>query len=183
MLAPPGSGGLWGRAAILEKMRPFLYGGDMISRVTVKLTEWNELPWKFEAGTSSYVDAIGLGAAVDYLSAVGVEKIHAHELSLVGYLLPRLDEIPGITVYGPKTLESRVGVVSFNIDGIHPHDVATIFDREGVCVRAGHHCNQPLMTRLGVPATTRASMYLYNTTEECDALIGAVHAAKKVFGV
>jgi len=183
MLAPPGSGVVWGRAALLEKMRPFLYGGDMISRVSVAMTEWNELPWKFEAGTSSYVDAIGLGAAVDYLWAVGIEKIHEHELALVGYLLPRLSEIPGVTVYGPRTLDDRVGVVSFNIEGIHPHDVATIFDREGVCVRAGHHCNQPLMTRLGVPATTRASFYLYNTTEECDALTRAVHAAKKVFGV
>ena len=183
MLAPPGSGVVWGRAAILERMRPFLYGGDMISRVSISMTEWNELPWKFEAGTSAYVDAIGLGAAVDYLSEVGLERIHEHELSLVGYLLPRLAEIPGVTVYGPKTLEDRVGVVSFNIEGIHPHDVATIFDNEGVCVRAGHHCNQPLMTRLGVPATTRASFYLYNTTEECDALVGAIHAAKKVFGV
>ena len=183
MLAPPGSGVVWGRAAILERMRPFLYGGDMISRVSISMTEWNELPWKFEAGTSAYVDAIGLGAAVDYLTEVGLERIHEHELSLVGYLLPRLAEIPGVTVYGPKTLEDRVGVVSFNIEGIHPHDVATIFDNEGVCVRAGHHCNQPLMTRLGVPATTRASFYLYNTTEECDALVGAIHAAKKVFGV
>ena len=183
MLAPPGSGGVWGRTALLEKMRPFLYGGDMISRVTISLTEWNELPWKFEAGTSSYVDAIGLGAAVDYLEEVGLARIHEHELGLVSYVLPRLQDIPGVTVYGPKTLEDRVGVVSFNIEGIHPHDVATIFDREGVCVRAGHHCNQPLMTRLGVPATTRASFYLYNTTEECDALVGAVHAAKKVFGV
>ena len=183
MLAPPGSGGVWGRTALLEKMRPFLYGGDMISRVTISLTEWNELPWKFEAGTSSYVDAIGLGAAVDYLQEVGLARIHEHELGLVSYVLPRLQDIPGVTVYGPKTLEDRVGVVSFNIEGIHPHDVATIFDREGVCVRAGHHCNQPLMTRLGVPATTRASFYLYNTTEECDALVGAVHAAKKVFGV
>ena len=183
MLAPPGSGVVWGRAAILERMRPFLYGGDMISRVSIEKSEWNELPWKFEAGTSAYVDAIGLGAAVDYLTEVGLERIHEHELSLVGYLLPRLAEIPGVTVYGPKTLEDRVGVVSFNIEGIHPHDVATIFDNEGVCVRAGHHCNQPLMTRLGVPATTRASFYLYNTTEECDALVGAIHAAKKVFGV
>jgi cysteine desulfurase/selenocysteine lyase len=183
MLAPPGSGAVWGRTALLEDMRPFLYGGDMISRVTVSRTEWNELPWKFEAGTSSYVDAIGLGAAVDYLTDVGLERIHEHELSLVGYLLPRLEEIPGVTVYGPKTLEDRVGVVSFNIEGIHPHDVATIFDREAVCVRAGHHCNQPLMTRLGVPATTRASFYLYNTIDECDALVRVVHSAKKVFGI
>jgi cysteine desulfurase/selenocysteine lyase len=183
MLAPPGSGAVWARIELLERMRPFLYGGDMISRVTVERTEWNELPWKFEAGTSSYVDAIGLGAAVDYLESVGVERIHDHELSLVGYLLPRLAEVPGVTVYGPKTLESRVGVVSFNIEGIHPHDVATIFDREGVCVRAGHHCNQLLMTRLGVAATTRASFYLYNTTDECDALLRAIESAKKVFQV
>jgi cysteine desulfurase/selenocysteine lyase len=183
MLAPPGSGAVWARRGLLERMRPFLYGGDMISRVTVEKTEWNELPWKFEAGTSSYVDAIGLGAAVDYLEAVGVAKVHEHELALVAYLLPRLAEVPGITVYGPKTLDERVGVVSFNIEGIHPHDVATIFDREGVCVRAGHHCNQLLMTRLGVAATTRASFYLYNTTEECDALLGAIDKAKKVFKV
>jgi len=183
MLAPPGSGGVWGRIGLLERMRPFLFGGDMISRVTVEKTEWNELPWKFEAGTSSYVDAIGLGAAVDYLEAVGVAKIHEHELSLVAYLLPRLSEISGLEIYGPKTLDDRVGVVSFNIQGIHPHDVATIFDREGVCVRAGHHCNQLLMTRLGVAATTRASFYLYNTTDECDALLGAIEKAKKVFKV
>ncbi len=183
MLAPPGSGAVWGRTALLEGMRPFLFGGDMIATVTVAKTTWNELPWKFEAGTSSYVDAIGLGAAVDYLMAVGMDAIHAHELSLTGYLLPRLAEIPGVTVYGPKTLDDRVGVVSFNIEGIHPHDVASLFDREGVCVRAGHHCNQLLMTRLAVPATTRASFYLYNTTAECDALIHAIHSAKKVFGV
>jgi cysteine desulfurase/selenocysteine lyase len=183
MLAPPGSGAVWAPAALLESMRPFLFGGDMISRVTVEKTEWNELPWKFEAGTSSYVDAIGLGAAVDYLEAVGMDKIHEHELALTGYLLRLLSAVPGVTVYGPKTLEDRVGVVSFNIEGIHPHDVATIFDSEGVCVRAGHHCNQLLMTRLGVPATTRASFYLYNTTEECDRLVSAIGTAKKVFGV
>ena len=183
MLAPPGSGAVWGRAALLERMRPFLFGGDMIATVTVEKTTWNELPWKFEAGTSSYVDAIGLGAAIDYLAAVGIEKIHDHELFLTGHLLPRLQEIPGVTVYGPKTLDDRVGVVSFNIEGIHPHDVASIFDSEGVCVRAGHHCNQLLMAKLGVPATTRASFYLYNTTQECDALVAAVHKAKKVFGV
>ena len=183
MLAPPGSGAVWGRAALLERMTPFLFGGDMIATVTLEKTSWNELPWKFEAGTSSYVDAVGLGAAVDYLDAVGMDRIHEHELLLVGYALPRLQEIPGVTVYGPKTLDDRVGVISFNIEGIHPHDVASIFDREGVCVRAGHHCNQLLMTRLDVPATTRASFYLYNTTEECDALVRAVHAAKKVFGV
>jgi cysteine desulfurase/selenocysteine lyase len=183
MLAPPGSGAVWAPAALLERMRPFLFGGDMIAKVTVAETTWNELPWKFEAGTSSYVDAIGLGAAIDYLEAVGMDRIHEHELFLTGYLLPRLGEIPGVTVYGPKTLEDRVGVVSFNIEGIHPHDVATIFDSEGVCVRAGHHCNQLLMARLNVPATTRASFYLYNTTDECDRLVSAIGRAKKVFGI
>src|SRR6185503_6547450 len=177
MLAPPGSGAVWAREAHLQKMRPFLFGGDMIAKVTVQETTWNELPWKFEAGTSSYVDAIGLGAAIDYLEAVGMDKIHEHELFLTGYLLERLEKMPGVTIYGPKTLEDRVGVVSFNIDGIHPHDVATIFDSEGVCVRAGHHCNQLLMTRLSVPATTRASFYLYNTTAECDRLVDAIAKA------
>ncbi|MCA1682866.1 MAG: cysteine desulfurase [Actinobacteria bacterium] len=183
MCAPPGSGAVWGRRALLEGMRPFMYGGDMISRVTTDLTTWNELPWKFEAGTSAYVDAIGLGAAVDYLEAVGMDKVHEHETALVDYLLPRLREAGGVTLYGPPTSADRVGVVSFNIDGIHPHDVATIFDSEGVCVRAGHHCNQPLMGRLGTAATTRASFYLYNTTEECDALLAAIGTAKRLFRV
>ena len=183
MLAPPGSGVLWGRTAILEKMRPFLYGGDMISRVAVDLSTWNDLPWKFEAGTSAYVDAIGLGAAVDYLQAIGLDKIHEHERAIVAYALPRLLAIDGLRVFGPKTLDDRVGVISFDIAGIHPHDVAQIFDSEGICVRAGHHCNQPLMTRLGTPATTRASFYLYNTFAEVDALVAAIGTAKRVFKV
>jgi cysteine desulfurase/selenocysteine lyase len=183
MLAPPGSGVVWGRAAILEKMRPFLYGGDMISRVAVDLTTWNDLPWKFEAGTSAYVDAIGLGAAVDYLEAVGMDKIHEHERALVAYALPRLMAIPGLTVFGPKTADDRVGVISFDLAGIHPHDVAQIFDSEGICVRAGHHCNQPLMTRLGTAATTRASFYLYNTFAEIDLLVDAIAKAKTLFKV
>jgi cysteine desulfurase/selenocysteine lyase len=183
MLGPVGSGVVWGRAELLERMRPFLYGGDMISRVSVERSEWNELPWKFEAGTSSYVDAIGLGAAVDYLTEVGIGRIHAHELALVAHLMPRLLAEDGITVYGPHGFADRVGVVSFDLRGIHPHDMATLLDREGVAVRAGHHCNHPLMTRLGVPATTRASVYLYNTTEECDVLIDAIRKAKKVFGI
>ena len=183
MLAPPGSGVVWGRAAILEQMRPFLYGGDMISRVAVDLTTWNELPWKFEAGTSAYVDAIGLGAAVDYLEAVGMDTIHEHERALVAYALPRLMAIPGLTVFGPKTADDRVGVISFDLAGIHPHDVAQIFDSEGICVRAGHHCNQPLMTRLGTAATTRASFYLYNTFAEIDLLVSAIAKAKTLFKV
>ena len=183
MLAPPGSGVMWGRAAILEAMPPFLYGGDMISRVAVDVTTWNDLPWKFEAGTSAYVDAIGLGAAVDYLEGIGMERIHEHERALVGYALPKLLAIPGVTVFGPKTLDDRVGVLSFDVAGIHPHDVAQIFDSEGICVRAGHHCNQPLMTRLGTPATTRASFYLYNTFAENDALVSAIETAKRLFKV
>jgi len=183
MLGPVGSGAVWGRAELLERMRPFLYGGDMISRVSVDRSEWNELPWKFEAGTSSYVDAIGLGAAVDYLTAVGMERIHEHETELLRHLLPKLLADEAVTVYGPRGLEERVGVVSFDVRGIHPHDMATLLDREGIAVRAGHHCNHPLMTRLGVPATTRASMYLYNTAAECDALVDAIAKAKKVFGV
>jgi cysteine desulfurase / selenocysteine lyase len=183
MLAPPGSGAVWGRTAALERMRPFLYGGDMIATVTVERTTWNELPWKFEAGTSSYVDAVGLGAAIDYLNDVGIEAVHAHERALVEYALPKLAAIPGVTLFGPKTAEDRVGVISFAIDGIHPHDVAQILDSEGVCVRAGHHCNQLLMERLGTPATTRASFYLYNTFAECDALVGAIEKAKKLFKV
>lgn len=183
MLAPPGSGVLWGRAEILEKMRPFLYGGDMISRVAVDLSTWNDLPWKFEAGTSAYVDAIGLGAAVDYLQAVGLERIHEHERALVAYALPRLLAIDGLRVFGPKSVEDRVGVISFDLAGIHPHDVAQIFDSEAICVRAGHHCNQPLMTRLGTAATTRASFYLYNTFAEVDALVAAIGTAKRLFKV
>jgi len=183
MLGPTGSGALWGQLETLDRMRPFLYGGDMISRVSIEKSEWNELPWKFEAGTTAYVEAIGLGAAVDYLTGVGMEAIHAHELDLLRHLLPQLLAEDGITVYGPHDLEDRVGVVSFDVDGIHPHDMATLLDREGIAVRAGHHCNHPLMTRLGVPATTRASFYLYNTAAECDALVAAVRKAKKVFGI
>ena len=183
MLAPPGSGVLWGRAAILEKMRPFLYGGDMIANVGIDGTTWNDLPWKFEAGTSAYVDAIGLGAAVDYLQAVGLDKIHEHERALLAYALPKLQALDGVRVFGPQTLEDRVGVISFDVAGIHPHDVAQIFDSEAICVRAGHHCNQPLMRRLGTAATTRASFYLYNTFAEVDALVAAIETAKRVFKV
>jgi cysteine desulfurase / selenocysteine lyase len=183
MLGPTGSGVLFGMLETLDRMRPFLYGGDMISRVSVEKSEWNELPWKFEAGTTAYVEAIGLGAAVDYLSGVGMDAIHAHEVALVEHVLPELLAIGGVTVYGPHDLEARVGVISFDVEGIHPHDMATLLDREGIAVRAGHHCNHPLMTRLGVPATTRASFYLYNTLAECDALVAAVRKAKKVFGL
>ncbi len=181
MMGPTGSGVIWGRRELLEAMPPFLYGGDMIRRVTVADTEYNELPWKFEAGTSDYVAAIGLGAAVDYLNTLGLEAIHEHERRLTEYALDRFDELPGVTTFGPRDLTCRAGIISFAVEGIHPHDVATIVDREGVCVRAGHHCNMPLMQRLGLPATTRASFYAYNTIEEIDALIAAVRKAQKVF--
>ncbi len=183
MLGPVGSGVVWGRAEILEGMRPFLYGGDMISQVSIEKSEWNELPWKFEAGTSAYVEAIGLGAAVRYLENVGIDAIHAHEVALVEHVMPTLLAEDGVTVFGPHDTDRRVGVISFDVKGIHPHDMATLLDREGIAVRAGHHCNHPLMTRLGVTATTRASTYLYNTTEEMDALVAGVRKAKKVFGI
>jgi cysteine desulfurase/selenocysteine lyase len=181
MVGPTGSGALWGRRALLEAMPPFLYGGDMIRRVTLNDTDYNELPWKFEAGTSDYVAAIGLGAAVEYLQAVGIDAIHRHERELTTYALERFDELSGVRTFGTRDLSWRAGIVSFEVDGIHPHDLATIIDREGVSVRAGHHCNQPLMDRLGVPATTRASLYLYNTRSEIDALVAAVRKAQQVF--
>jgi len=181
MIGPTGSGALWGRRELLESMPPFLYGGDMIRRVTLKDTEYNELPWKFEAGTSDYVAAIGLGAAVDYLRRIGLDAIHQHERELTVYALERFDELKGVRTFGTRELSSRAGIVSFEVEGIHPHDLATLIDREGVCVRAGHHCNQPLMDRLDVPATTRASIYLYNTPAEIDALIAAVRKAQQVF--
>jgi cysteine desulfurase / selenocysteine lyase len=181
MMAPTGSGVVWGRRELLESMPPFLYGGDMIRRVAIDDTDFNELPWKFEAGTSDYVAAIGLGAAVDYLNAVGIERIHEHEGDLTAHALSRFDELDGVRTFGTRDLACRAGIVSFEIDGVHPHDVATLLDREAICVRAGHHCNQPLMARLGVPATTRASFYAYNTAEEIDALIEGIRKVQKVF--
>jgi cysteine desulfurase/selenocysteine lyase len=183
LYGPTGIGVLYGRESLLDAMPPWQGGGDMIKSVSFERTTYNDLPWKFEAGTSAYVDAIGLGAAVDYLQAVGMDKIHEHEQALVAYALPKLQALDGVRVFGPTTLEDRVGVISFDVAGIHPHDVAQIFDSQGICVRAGHHCNQPLMTRLGTAATTRASFYLYNTFGEIDALIAAVGEAKRVFKV
>jgi cysteine desulfurase/selenocysteine lyase len=181
MLGPTGSGVLWGRRSLLESMPPFLYGGDMIRRVAVEDTDFNELPWKFEAGTSDYVGAIGLGAAVEYLETLGMDTVHAHERDLTAYALERFDDLQGVRTFGPRDLACRAGIVSFEIAGVHPHDVATLLDREAVCVRAGHHCNQPLMARLGVPATTRASFYVYNTRAEIDRLVNAIVTAQKVF--
>jgi cysteine desulfurase / selenocysteine lyase len=180
MCAPSGIGVLWGRAALLEKMEPFLLGGHMISSVRYEKTTWGELPHKFEAGTSPIVEAYGLGAAVDYLEVAGLDLIEAHEHELAAYALTRLAEVPGITLYGPPA-DRRAGVVSFNLDDIHPHDVAQLLDQEGVAIRAGHHCCQPLMNHLGVPATNRASFYLYTIPEEIDQLVDGLAAVRKVF--
>ena len=180
MCGPSGIGALWGRSDLLRAMEPFLFGGHMISSVRYEKTTWGELPHKFEAGTSPIAEAVGFGAAVDYLEAAGLDSIEAYEHELVAYALGRLGEVPGITLYGPPA-ERRAGVVSFNLEGIHPHDVAQILDREGVAIRAGHHCCQPLMQKLGVAATNRASFYLYTLPEEIDQLVNGLYAVRKVF--
>jgi cysteine desulfurase / selenocysteine lyase len=180
-LGPTGIGVLHGRRELLERMRPFLGGGDMISRVDFDSSTWNELPWKFEAGTSPIAEGVGLGAAVDYLSAIGMEAVRRHERDLTAYALERLPEIEGIRVFGPGDPERRGGVVSFALEGMHPHDVAELCDREAVCIRAGHHCAQPLMRRMGVPATARASFHVYNSREDVDRLVDALKKARSVF--
>ena len=181
MCGPSGAGALWGRRELLEAMSPFNLGGEMIRSVSIEKTTWNELPYKFEAGTPAIAEAVGFGAAIDYVSAVGLEAIEQHEHELVEYALGRLDELPWIEVYGPPP-ERRAGIVSFNVEGVHPHDVAQVLDWEGVAVRAGHHCTQPLMAKLGVSATTRASFYLYSIPEEVDRLVDGLHKAKKSLG-
>jgi cysteine desulfurase/selenocysteine lyase len=183
MLGPMGIGVLWGRRALLEAMPPFQAGGSMIRRVTLRETTYADLPNKFEAGTPSTGDAIGLGAAVDYLSALGLDAIRAHEHDLAAYALARLGDVEGVRVYGPPTAEERTGVLSFTLGEIHPHDLATLLDEDGVCVRAGHHCTQPLMDRFGLAATARASLYLYNTREEVDRLAAALERAKAIFAL
>ena len=180
MCGPSGIGVLWGRRELLEGMSPFELGGEMIRKVTVERTTWNDLPHKFEAGTPPIAQAVGLGAAIDYLAEVGLEAVERHEAELTAYAWGRLSEVPGLTLYGPPP-DRRAGIVSFNLDGIHPHDVAQVVDSEGVAVRAGHHCNQPLMTSLGVDATTRASFYLYTLPEEIDRLVDGLHRARKLF--
>jgi cysteine desulfurase/selenocysteine lyase len=180
-LGPTGIGVLHGRASILEEMQPFLTGGDMIASVSFESATWNELPFKFEAGTPPIVEAIGLGAAVDYLSALGMKRVRAHERELTGYLLDRLQEVPGLRFVGPPEAENRGGLVSFTIEGMHAHDIAELANRGGVCIRAGHHCAQPLMRRLGVPATARASVGVYNEPSDVDALIDALLAGRRVF--
>jgi cysteine desulfurase / selenocysteine lyase len=181
MCGPSGIGALWGRAQLLERMEPFLVGGHMIRKVQADETTWGDLPHKFEAGTAPMAEAVGLGAAIDYLNEVGLDAIRQHEQDLTTYALDRLGEIPNIRLFGPPP-ERRAGIISFAFDDVHPHDVAQVLDWEGVAVRAGHHCCQPLMARLGVAATTRASFYLYTIPEEIDRLVEGLHRVRKVFG-
>lgn len=183
MLGPSGIGILWGRAELLEEMPPFMGGGDMIREVTTDGSTWNDLPWKFEAGTPAITEAVGLGAAVDYLRQLGMERVHAHERAITAYALERLRGIDGLTIYGPPSAERRGGVISFTLGDIHPHDLATLLDREGVAVRAGHHCAQPLMERYALAATARASFYVYTTSGEVDALADALERARAVFAI
>lgn len=180
MCGPMGIGGLVGRRAILEAMPPYQFGGDMIEFVRDEHSTWNVLPHKLEAGTPNVADAVGLAAACEYLAAIGMDAVLGHERALVRLATERLERIPGLRVYGPTPAE-RSGVVSFTVDGVHPHDLATILDQEGVCIRAGHHCCQPLMRRLDVSATARASFYLYNDEADVDALVRAVEKAKAIF--
>jgi cysteine desulfurase/selenocysteine lyase len=182
MLGPTGIGVLWGRREMLERMPPFLGGGDMIRTVDFDHSTWNDLPWKFEAGTSAVAEGVGLGAAVDYISELGIDAIRAHEQELTVYALERLATLPSLRIFGPADPGERGGLISFTVDGVHPHDLAEICNREAICIRAGHHCAQPLMRRLGVPATARASFQVYNTKDDVDRLVGALEQAKSLFG-
>lgn len=180
MCGPTGIGALYGKAELLEAMPPFLGGGDMIKEVKLRSFRTNALPYKFEAGTPAIAEAVGLGAAVDYLSSIGMEGIAAHEHEITEYALERLEEIPGVRVFGPSA-QYKGGVAAFTLEGIHPHDVAQILDQEGIAIRAGHHCAQPLHEKFGIPATSRASFYLYNTKEEVDLLVNGVYKVKDMF--
>ena len=181
MCGPTGIGVLYGKRAVLEKMEPVEFGGEMIDFVNLYDSTWKELPWKFEAGTPNIAGAIALGAAIDFLTEIGLAEIHAYEAELVAYVLPKLLAIDGLTVYGPQDPKDHTGVIAFNLDGLHPHDTATALDMEGVAVRAGHHCAQPLLNYLNVPAAARASFYIYNTKEDADRLIAAILATKEFF--
>jgi cysteine desulfurase/selenocysteine lyase len=181
MLGPMGIGGLAGKRHILEAMRPYQTGGDMIEFVYDESTTWNVLPHKFEAGTPNAAGAVGLAAATTYLDSIGMDEVLGHERALIASAQSRLAQLDGIRIYGPPAAE-RSGVLSFTLDDVHPHDLATILDGEGVCIRAGHHCAQPLMRRLDLPATARASFYVYNDESDIDALVAGVLKAKELFG-
>lgn len=182
MLGPTGTGVLWGKKALLNAMPPFMFGGDMIASVARDKSRWNELPWKFEAGTPNIGDVIASGEAVDYLNKIGMENVRLHEVEITEYALKRLTEIRDMTIYGPLDATRRGGVVSFNVKGIHPHDLGQILSDAGIAIRAGHHCCQPLMKDLKVMGTARASFYIYNTLEEVDMLLAALREADKVLG-
>jgi cysteine desulfurase/selenocysteine lyase len=180
MCGPTGIGALYGKAKLLEAMPPFLGGGDMIKTVHLRSFMPNSIPHRFEAGTPAIAEAVGFGAAVDYLTSIGMDAIAIHEHEITEYALERLEEIPGVRVLGPPA-QARGGVTAFTLDGVHPHDVAQILDRDGVAVRAGHHCAQPLHEKYGITATSRASFYLYNTKEEVDKLVNGIYKVKEVF--
>ncbi|MBO0437533.1 cysteine desulfurase [Vagococcus fluvialis] len=181
MCGPTGIGVLYGKQNLLEKMEPIEFGGEMIDFVYHDHSTWTELPWKFEAGTPNIAGAIALGSAIDYLTEIGMDNIHQHEQELVEYVFPKLKAIEGLTIYGPQDPKKHTGVIAFNIDGVHPHDTSTALDMEGVAVRAGHHCVQPLLTYLGVQSTARASFYFYNTKKDADRLVEAIIATKEFF--
>jgi cysteine desulfurase/selenocysteine lyase len=183
MLGPTGIGALWGRRELLEAMEPAEGGGEMIRDVQLYESTWADVPHKFEAGTPPIAQAVGFGAAVDYLAALGMDAVREHEIEVTRYALDALAEMPDLTVYGPDDVAHRGGAVSFTLADIHPHDLATILDQQGVAVRAGHHCAKPLMTILDVPATARASFYVYNTTDEVDRLVESLYEARRIFGV
>jgi cysteine desulfurase/selenocysteine lyase len=182
MLGPTGIGCLAARPEVLDSMGPFLGGGEMISNVTTEGSTWADLPLKFEAGTPPIAEAVGVGAAAEYLMDVGMEAVRAHEVEMAQHMLEALSEVPGITIYGPRDPSARGAAVSFSLPDLHPHDIAQLIDREGVCIRAGHHCAKPLMRVLGVGATARASAYLYNSPDEIDVLVRALGSARAAFG-
>ena len=183
MLGPTGVGVLYGKPEILEAMPPFLGGGDMIMEVSVDGFTWKDPPWKFEAGTPNFADVIAFGAAIDYLTALGMDRVRRHEMEITRYALQQLENLgEGIIVHGPKNVEDRGGVASFTMESVHPHDIAQMLDWEGVQIRAGHHCAQPLMRRMNVPATARASFYIYNTNDDVDRLVDALKKAGELFG-
>jgi cysteine desulfurase/selenocysteine lyase len=181
MLGPTGVGVLYARPELLEEMDPFLGGGEMISRVLLEESTWNELPWKYEAGTPNIADVIAFGAALDYLRGLGMEAVRAHEVELTAHAMKALSSIPDVTVYGPSDPQSKGGAIAFNLGDLHPHDLGTVLDHHGVAVRVGHHCAQPLMRRLGVVATARASFYVYNRKEEIGVLVEGIQEAARFF--
>ncbi|MEI3647746.1 cysteine desulfurase [Lactococcus lactis subsp. lactis] len=183
MMGSTGIGVLYGKEELLNQFEPVEFGGEMIDFVYESHSTWTELPWKFEAGTPNIAGAIALGAAIDYIQELGIDQIHQHEIELIDYLMPKLQEIEGLKIYGPKDNVKRGGLIAFNIEGLHPHDVATALDMEGVAVRAGHHCAQPLLNYLETPATARASFYLYNTKADCDKLVEALKKTKEFFNL